>query len=49
MGDKRKAQPAGAGRAVGNTVDAGGIDSAFDHPHDNTKPPACQVTTDGGV
>jgi GntR family transcriptional regulator len=47
MGDKRKAQPAGAGRAVCNTVGAGGVDSALDHPHNNTKPPACQVTTDG--
>jgi GntR family transcriptional regulator len=47
MGDKRKAQPAGAGRAVGNTVDAGSADSAFDHPHSNTKPSVCQVTTDG--
>jgi hypothetical protein len=47
MADKRKAQPACGGRAVCNTVGACGVDSAFDHPHNNTKPPACQVATDG--
>jgi GntR family transcriptional regulator len=42
MADKRKAQPAGAGRAVGNTVGAGGVDSAFDHPHCSTEVARCQ-------
>jgi len=49
MADKRKAQPAFRGRAVCNTVGADGVNSAFDHPHNSTKPSACQVATDGGV
>jgi len=42
MGDRRKAQPACGGRAVGNTVDAGCVDSAFDHPYYNTGSALCQ-------
>jgi hypothetical protein len=47
MKHTEKAQPTGRGRAVCNTVGADGVNSAFDHLHNSTKPSACQVATDG--
>jgi hypothetical protein len=44
MKDTKKPQPAGAGRAGGGSGGADGVNSAINHPHNNTKPPACQVT-----
>jgi len=44
---QKKSAARRAGRAADGSGGAAGVNSAFDHPHNNTKPPACQVTMSG--
>jgi hypothetical protein len=47
MKDRKRAQPACGGRAAAGSVGAGGISSAFNHPHYTTKPPPRQEPVNG--